>query len=72
MPDATGNADARKIDTRRKIVVGGAVMSAARKDDRFRGLLFEALNATVTTPRDRAILGLPPLPTGSVEENCHV
>lgn len=66
------NADARKTDTRRKIVVGGAVMSAARKDDRFRGLLFEALNAVIVTPRDRAILGLPPLPSDPKEESRHV
>ncbi len=66
------NADARKTDTRRKIVVGGAVMLAARRDDRFRGLLFDTLNAVVVTPRDRAILGLPPLPSAPKEESHHV
>jgi hypothetical protein len=65
------NADARRIDTRRKIVVGGAVMSAARRDDRFRGLLFDTLNAVVVTPRDRALLGLPTLLANPAEENHH-
>lgn len=65
------NTDARKIDIRRKIVVGGAVMMIARRDDRFRRLLFEALNGAVTAPRDRALLGLPPLLANPAEENHH-
>lgn len=54
------SADSRKIDTRRKIVIGGALMAAARRDQEIRALLYRLLNAEITPPRDRALLGLPP------------
>lgn len=52
------SADKRKIDTRRKIVLGGAVMAAARRDAGFRALLRRILDDALTVPRDRALLGL--------------
>lgn len=57
------NSDARKLDVRRKIVLGGAVIAAARRDADFRGRLRSILDAAVILPRDRAVLGLGPLDT---------
>ncbi|WP_448190000.1 hypothetical protein [Azospirillum sp. sgz301742] len=54
--------DQRKIDTRRKIVVGSSVLAAARRDPESSKFLYRVLNAAVTMPRDRALLGLDPLP----------
>ncbi|NYZ13285.1 hypothetical protein HL658_12045 [Azospirillum sp. RWY-5-1] len=54
------SADSRKIDTRRKIVLGGALMAAARRDQEIRAVLYRVLNAEIVAPRDRALLGLPP------------
>lgn len=63
------NVDQRKIDTRRKIILGGAVIAAARRDSDFRARLRDVLDATVTVPRDRALLGLPPVPATTEVEN---
>lgn len=54
-------ADQRKVDARKKIVIGAAVMSVARRDADFARLLRGVLNGAVTAPRDRSMLGLDPL-----------
>ncbi|MFD1623513.1 hypothetical protein [Azospirillum griseum] len=59
------NMDQRKIETRRKIVLGAAVLTAARGDSEFRDRLHAVLNEAVTAPRDRALLGLAPLLAGA-------
>lgn len=59
------NVDQRKIETRRKIVLGGAVFAAARRDADFRARLRAVLDVAVTTPRDRTLLSLAPLPPGA-------
>lgn len=63
------NADQRKIDTRRRIVLGAAVVAAARRDPDFRARLRDVLNAVMTVPRDRALLGLPSLPNATGVQN---
>jgi hypothetical protein len=54
------SADSRRIDARRKIVVGGALIAAARRDQEIRAILYRLLNTEIVAPRDRALLGLPP------------
>ena len=46
----------RKLDVRRKIVMGAAVQAHAKVNSAFREELRKALNAAITRPQDRAIL----------------
>jgi len=48
----------RRADTRRKIVLGGAVMAQARTDPEFAKLMMSILRERVIDPRDRALLAL--------------
>ena len=64
------SADARKIDMRRKIVVGAAAIAVARRDADFARRLRAVLDAAVTAPRDRATLGLDPLPSAEAPLLC--
>jgi electron transfer flavoprotein alpha subunit len=54
--EAKERADQRKLDTRRKIVVGGAVLAHLQKDPLFAQTLAMVLNATVGRPLDRAVI----------------
>jgi hypothetical protein len=59
-------AEERKLDTRRKIVVGAAVMAYAELDPSFADRLQEILDVGVTRPVDRAAIpDLLPSPIGS-------
>ncbi len=49
---------ARKDDTRRKIIAGAVALDLANNNSQFRALLYEALDLTVTAERDRDLLGL--------------
>ena len=49
---------ARKDDTRRKIIAGAVALDLANNHSQFRALLYEALDLTVTAERDRDLLGL--------------
>ena len=49
---------ARKDDTRRKIIAGAVALDLAENHPQFRALLYEALDLTVTAERDRDLLGL--------------
>ncbi|NMQ21315.1 hypothetical protein E4P82_20195, partial [Candidatus Competibacter phosphatis] len=49
---------ARKDDTRRKIIVGAVALDLANNHSQFRALLYEAMNQAVTAERDRDLLGL--------------
>ena len=49
---------ARKDDTRRKIIAGAVALDLANNHSQFRALLYEAMNQAVTTERDRDLLGL--------------
>jgi hypothetical protein len=46
----------RKLDTRRKIIMGAAVQAHAKLNGRFREELRKAILAAVTRPQDRAVL----------------
>ena len=49
---------ARKDDTRRKIIAGAVALDLANNHSQFRALLYEAMNQAVTAERDRDLLGL--------------
>ena len=55
-------SQARKLDTRRKIIIGGAVLSEMQKDFEFASLVRAVLLRYVARPNDRAALAdlLPP------------
>ncbi len=52
----------RKLDTRRKIIVGGAVLAEMHKDQEFASVLRAVLLRYVARPNDRAAVAdlLPP------------
>lgn len=51
----------RARDTRRKILVGAVALAEAARDPAFDARLRELLNAALTRPDDRELLGLRPL-----------
>lgn len=54
--EARQKSDERKRDTRRKIVVGAAVLAHAERDATFRDALKAALRAAVTRDIDKAAI----------------
>jgi hypothetical protein len=52
--------ETRKQDTRRKIIVGGAVLAEARSNTKFGTELFEVLSRRVTDERDRRLIAFGP------------
>jgi len=52
----------RKDATRRKILVGAAVLEWAGKDNEFSGKLMEELKRFLVRDADRALFGLPCVP----------
>lgn len=55
-------ASERKIDTRRKVLAGAAVLQWAKRDSDFSSRLMTELKAFLVRDDDRALFGLPPLP----------
>ncbi|MDD2800027.1 MAG: hypothetical protein PHE96_01100 [Methylococcales bacterium] len=53
---ASVNEEQRKLDTRRKIVFGGALMAHASHNAQFAALVRSALNAALTKEADRELL----------------
>lgn len=49
---------ARRADTRRKIIMGGAVMAEAKTDPDFAKIVASILQRRVVDPRDRLLLTL--------------
>ena len=49
----------RKLDTRRKVLTGAAVIAAAKTNPILAKLLDQARDRHLTSPRDRALFGLP-------------
>ena len=49
---------ARRSDTRRKIILGGAVMAEAKTDSDFAKIVTSILQRRVVDPRDRLLLAL--------------
>ena len=52
------SAQKRKDDTRRKIIVGAALLAHAEHDDTVKAQLWRILDQHVTRPQDRTLLGL--------------
>ena len=50
--EAKANAEARKLDTRRKVILGGLLIDAAEKDERFARALI-ALLERISRDQDR-------------------
>lgn len=48
----------RKEDTRRKIIIGGAMMAYAAKNPKFSENLYRHLENLVIAPKDRTLIGL--------------
>ena len=57
----------RKADTRRKIILGGAILAAIRAGNFSDEWLFSLLDRFVTRPEDRATWQLPPKDRASKE-----
>ena len=54
-------AKLRKLETRKKIIVGGAFLAVAAKQDKFSSKdVWDYLDSTVKRKNERALLGLPP------------
>ena len=58
--EARAKEKQRKVETRQKIILGGAVLSLLKheKDESFRHTLMQKLDAVVTRESDRKTLGL--------------
>lgn len=56
-------ADERKSETRRKILMGAAVLEWAKRDNDFAKTLNAELKAFLVRDGDRELFGLPPLET---------
>ena len=54
------SAQKRKDDTRRKIIVGAALLTHAEHDTSVKAQLWRILDQHVTHPQDRTLLGLQP------------
>lgn len=54
--DARTRTNDRKRDTRRKIIVGAAVLAHAKRDPAFAARLHDVLKRAVARPADRAFL----------------
>lgn len=48
----------RKEDTRRKIIVGGALLAFAAREPKFKENLYRHLEKLITNPKDRILIGL--------------
>ena len=56
--DSRDAYSARRSDTRRKIIMGGAVMAEAKTDPDFAKIVTSILKRRVVDPRDRLLLAL--------------
>lgn len=57
----------RSIDTRRKILVGAAILAKVERGEWPQDKLIAMLDASLTRADDRALFDLPPLPTPPTE-----
>ncbi|WHS33928.1 hypothetical protein QLQ09_24190 [Brucella sp. NM4] len=60
--EAKGAAEDRKKDTRRKILIGGAVMAKVKRGDWPYQQVVDLVDDALTKDRDRALFDLPPKP----------
>jgi hypothetical protein len=61
-------AGKRKADTRRKILVGAAILNEAEKKPDIKTFLYKLLDSFLTRPDDRALFDLPALPDKEAEK----
>src|ERR1700722_16564765 len=54
---AKAKVDARKRDTRRKILVGGAILAAIASDPGLAGMVSLVFDMSITRPADREMVG---------------
>lgn len=57
----------RRRETRRRIIVGAAILARAEREPSAADHLRRILDAYVTVPADREFLGLGPLPDGETD-----
>lgn len=50
------NSEARKLDTRRKILIGAAVMAHCEHDEKFAALVRSAVKNNITKEKDKEVL----------------
>ncbi|POZ49676.1 hypothetical protein [Methylovulum psychrotolerans] len=53
---AKQNSEARKLDTRRKILIGAAVMAHCEHDEKFADLVRSAVKNNITKEKDKEVL----------------
>jgi large subunit ribosomal protein L7/L12 len=65
--DARKKADAgkerRKLDNKKKILLGAYMLDRMERDDSFQAKVMPRLDKFLVRPADRSIFGLPPMPT---------
>lgn len=54
-------ATARTLETRRKVIAGGALLAMAENDDKLAVVMLQRITGGLKRPHDRAAFGLPPL-----------
>ena len=59
--EARIRAASRRLETRRKIIIGGMVLAHGEHDDEFKAMIDRLLDQHVTRQHDRQALDLPPL-----------
>jgi len=62
--DAREKSQERKLDTRRKILIGGAINASIKRGRFTEEQLMSILNRELFTTRDREVFGLLPRPDG--------
>lgn len=67
--EARASQQARKLDTRRKVILGGLLIDAAEKDDRFSQVI-TALKARMAREQDRKAFEGWLVPSPSPEPLC--
>lgn len=60
--EAKGAAEDRKKDTRKKILIGGAVLAKVKRGDWPYQQMVDLVDDALTSDRDRALFDLPPKP----------
>ncbi|WP_321392237.1 mobilization protein [uncultured Desulfuromusa sp.] len=56
---AKATAEARKVDTRRKILIGAAMLAKAQNNEAFNTNLMQVLDQYLTADRDRQLFDFP-------------
>ena len=68
--NATKKERERKVETRKKILIGALYLKQMEKDENYKKGLLEMLEKILKAPRDREIFGFPPLPSVKKEKTA--